>query len=584
MTPTKVTTMLDLRPLMRCLPVCELEASALGFVTGWHEPNATTKYTQPNICWMEPPAGVRRPYVDPINATTILLRHQGLERDNARALAHSHYAALRPTLQVIERVRYLDEFEPDSPEHIPGDRWLDHLQTQACVADDVILFLRKTLHACAELTAFEHPDFQGRRLTLSELPEQPPATSLIQFQPGCPWGAEDGDMAGIANGASTADWLKWRADQHPIATAIEARWGQAPMYLADMDDPLDDDLFHRFLVLHWCCTCKPDAFYVQFLLEASGASTLNELKTALLDPENYAVPFALDDAHREMYPRAGRFKFTTASQKTPYVTIAFEDATCWPLVQDLLRQQVDADVLLIDANAHIAYAQIDPFHRYARYVVQQLDWHDELDTPVETLARTDVLHVIDGPNGKAGQPDVSDALVQLVGLAHVLGVETHFHLNQRGRLSNFMDLPRFQTASQQAQAWLQAQSAHLPDMDEIHVWCDFAASGLWDKRGRMLGYDIKTLPWDLIRRLSAWQWDYDFTFDPPKNMGSDAWWAKNAAQARALAREVQQAVGPQVRVMVDAEGGPIWIGDVPLEPRSENASSSIDTPHTEGKN
>lgn len=58
---------------------------------------------------------------------------------------------------------------------------------------------------------------------------------------------------------------------------------------------------------------------------------------------------------------------------------------------------------------------IDPFHRYARYVVQQLGWHDALDTPVETLARTDVLHVIDGPNGKSGQPDVSDALAQLVG-------------------------------------------------------------------------------------------------------------------------------------------------------------------------
>lgn len=41
------------------------------------------------------------------------------------------------------------------------------------------------------------------------------------------------------------------------------------------------------------------------------------------------------------------------------------------------------------------------------------------------------------------------------------------------------------------------------------------------------------------------------------------WWAKNAAQARALAREVQQAVDPQVRVMVDAEDGPVWVGEVP---------------------
>ncbi|PVE42932.1 hypothetical protein [Limnohabitans planktonicus] len=580
MTPTKV---IDLFPLMRCLPMCDLEASILGFVSGWHEPNATTKYTQPNICWMEPPAGVRRPHVDPVKATTILLRHQGKERDKALALAQAHYAALRPALQVIERIRYLDEFEPDSPEHIPGDRWLDHLQAQDCVSDDVIRFLRKTLDACTELTAYEHPDFPGRRLSLSELPEQPPATSLIQFQPGCPWGADYCDLEEITEGAATANWLKWRADQQPIAAAIEARWGQAPMYLADMDDPLDDDLFHRFLVLHWCCTCKPDALYVQFLLEASGAPSLIGLKAALLDPENYAHPFTLDGTHRQMSPRAGRFRFTPSDQKTPYVTIAFEDASCWPLVQDLLRQQVDADVLLIDVDKLLQYEQLKPFERYARNLVQHLGWRECLDTPVETLARTDELHVLAATHDQRESLGVSEGLTLLLALAHIFQTETVFHTS-RGILMNFTDLPSFKSASKKAEQMLLEVEAHLPLMDEIHVWCDFYASGLWDKRGAMLSYDIETLPWDLIRRLSAWQWEHDCTIDPPQHMGSDAWWDNNFAQSCAIAREVQDAVGPQVQVMVHGVGGPVWIGDVPLQPRPEDTSSPIGKANSEGEN
>lgn len=75
--------------------------------------------------------------------------------------------------------------------------------------------------------------------------------------------------------------------------------------------------------------------------------------------------------------------------KTPYVTIAFEDARCWPLVQDLLRQPMGSDVLLIDVNKLLQYEQLKPFDRYARHLVQHLGWRECLDMPLETLARTD---------------------------------------------------------------------------------------------------------------------------------------------------------------------------------------------------
>nr|WP_315229961.1 hypothetical protein [uncultured Limnohabitans sp.] len=272
-----------------------------------------------------------------------------------------------------------------------------------------------------------------------------------------------------------------------------------------------------------------------------------------------------------------------ANRKTPYVTIAFEDASCWPLVQDLLQQQVDADVLLIDVNKLLQYEQLKPFERYARHLVQHLGWRECLDTPVETLARTDVLHVLVAPNDNNASFGASEGLSLLLAFAQIFQTETVVQTS-RGVLMNFTDLPSFKSASVKAEQLLVEVKAHLPLMDEIHVWCDFYASGLWDKRGAMLGYDIKTLPWDLIRRLSAWQWDHDFTIDPPEHMGSDAWWDKHTTQGCALAREVQNAVGPQVRVMVHEVGGPLWIGDVPLEPRSEDTSSSIEKANSEGEN
>lgn len=269
--------------------------------------------------------------------------------------------------------------------------------------------------------------------------------------------------------------------------------------------------------------------------------------------------------------------------KTPYVTIAFEDARCWPLVQDLLRQQMGSDVLLIDVNKLLQYEQLKPFDRYARHLVQHLGWRECLDMPLETLARTDVLHVLTASNDHRENLGVSEGLSILLGFAHIFQTKTVFHTSQ-GILENLTALPNFKTVSAKAEQMLLEVEAHLPLMDEIHVWCDFYASGLWDKRGAMLGYDIKTLPWDLIRRLSAWQWDHDFTFGPPEHMGSDDWWDKHRTEAHELARDVQDAVGPQVRVMVHEADGPVWIGDLPLEPKSEDTTSPIDKSHAEGKN
>lgn len=53
----------------------------------------------------------------------------------------------------------------------------------------------------------------------------------------------------------------------PIAQELETALGKAVYYFKEIGDDLDDNNVHRFLVLHWCCTYKPESAFVRFLLK-----------------------------------------------------------------------------------------------------------------------------------------------------------------------------------------------------------------------------------------------------------------------------------------------------------------------------
>ncbi len=50
--------------------------------------------------------------------------------------------------------------------------------------------------------------------------------------------------------------------------------------------------------------------------------------------------------------------------------------------------------------------------------------------------------------------------------------------------------------------------------------------GLWNEKGQMLAYDLLGLPSSLVRRIAAWQHDFDETENPPAT-GDDAWWERH---------------------------------------------------------
>lgn len=60
----------------------------------------------------------------------------------------------------------------------------------------------------------------------------------------------------------------------------------------------------------WCCTYKPDAPFVRSMLFASGASGIEALKAALIDPENYSQPFVMNRAYLRLEAQSCRFRYS----------------------------------------------------------------------------------------------------------------------------------------------------------------------------------------------------------------------------------------------------------------------------------
>lgn len=84
-------------------------------------------------------------------------------------------------------------------------------------------------------------------------------------------------------------------------------------------------------------------------------------------------------------------------------------------------------------------------------------------------------------------------------------------------------------------------------LKEIRLGNDFGSGGLWDENGGMLGYDLLDVPFSLVRRIAAWQRDYDDSVTPPDDC-SEEWWRRHAQEALEIAKGLQAALGLQTAV------------------------------------
>ena len=297
--------MIDMDALLRGLPVSGLEPQPVARLDGLVQPpeeyEETTPFTQwPSVLWLlEPPAGRHVPYLDPRHALYALLRAGGAAHSDACAQALNAAAILRQEAAAAPWFTSFDRWNADSPECLPAPdflHWLRHSeQGRALRLLPASLDMLEDASEAALDTVFTSEEYPGQHFTLKTLPELPLPKSMIEFAPYPFWVEE--------NYIENAD--AWLNSKHPFFRWREDRLDDGDWFWnildthaydgAELDNEFYDDCAHRFLVLHWCCTERPQSAFIKYLVKISGAGNVEELKAALIEPDNYRQhPFEIN--------------------------------------------------------------------------------------------------------------------------------------------------------------------------------------------------------------------------------------------------------------------------------------------------
>lgn len=559
----------DIQALMRALPVSGLEPQCLGYLGGLIDVPKDQSWREV-IDLLEPPAGQRVPYIQPAKAIEKLLRRQGASPDDAQARSLETVARMRGDVADDHWVNFYDDLQPETPEclpvsdfvawirkecdrstqlsatvpnceHEPNGRASEHL----LVPLEILDFFEKAAEVGTSTPTFRGPDNWHKPWSLESLPALPPPKAMIEFVPGAPWADRDNwdDWNAPSN-----PFIIWREAIRPVAQELENALGEPVYYFADLDDELDDDDVHRFLVLHWCCTWRPESAYVSYLVKVSGARNVEALKAALIDPINYSQPFKMNNAFVGLETMNCRIDYLPQDRERT-ATVLFFTPQARDVAQALLPQKIGARVFIVAPKELITYEWITHATRYCRDWTVRYVNDRKVDDPIEILSVTDELCVIaDGITPKFGfDLKLSESAEDLLWLALTNKVEAKLYFIEGSQLSNPETSLAKRGVPERVAARQTKRAQYMRQLKEIRLDNDFCSSGLWSAEGNMLGYDLLDLPFHLVRRIASWQRDYDDTIDPPY-IGDDAWWDRHKQEALAIARVLQQTLGPAVEV------------------------------------
>jgi hypothetical protein len=184
----------------------------------------------------------------------------------------------------------------DIPESISVPRFVALLKSRLLVSQSLIDFIEHACDVTCATKVFHGRDYDKDVRRLDELPDMPLPKEMIEFFVGtrsdiawaiAPTGPVDGQLPPAL--------LAWRESMMPVAKQLEQILGEEVFYFQDLDDELDDDWCHRFFVLHCWCSLLPESDFVQYLLEVTGLSDAESLKSALLAPESFKLhPFKFE--------------------------------------------------------------------------------------------------------------------------------------------------------------------------------------------------------------------------------------------------------------------------------------------------
>ena len=545
--------MVDVSSLLRVMPLSGLEPQWIGRV--WLTPEGSQAEREAmSLDFLEPPAGQHQPYVDPLTAMTVLFRFQGLAELEARRQAVSEFTRLQPGLSGAEAVIFFTSKVSNSFTAIPASRLLAHLREQQALSADLAEFLRRAVYALTWTPLCHDPEQHASPWSLAEQPDIPPPKALREFFPRPPLD-EDGYLEDYA-----ADFEAWRkairSDAFRLAQVLVE-----PVYVfVDHGSALADEHCHRWLALHWWCTHSPTSIYIRFLVKVSGAADVEELKSALLDPASYALPFRINlptPQGLEAQPVELVFEPDTPAKA---IGVVFSTREARPCAQSLLLRQFAQDVVLWAPFALLtqdwcAMAMANCRRRRYQNLVGA-----HADLPLDFLARIDELYVVAENAGTyPGQRlTTAETIEDLLWLSLEFQLPTQFLGYQHCArtlntcyFSGHLAPSRMRLAREKRKAFTQS-------LTEIRMAGEYAANGLWGP-GAHLGFDRLDLPHPLMRRIMAWQQDWE---DIPED-DNELRWEANQREETAIARELQRVLGPGTKVMVSREETWCWIEALP---------------------
>jgi hypothetical protein len=555
--------MVNISALMKALPVSGLEPQELATLTGFLDLPEHQRW-HGHITLLEPPAGHRVPYINPVAALIILLRHQGMAADEAPAHARALVKELRADMPDVPTARFLDDLKPDSPECLPAATFVEALKREWLISEAVAEFLEKSIVVAASVPMFRGPDNWTSPWSLLDLPEWPPSKAMIEFTPGAPW-------IDIDRWGTKEDWpsdenpfIQWRKAISPIAQALGQALGESVYHFADLDDELDDDAVHRFLVLHWCCSYKPEAAFVKHLVTSSGARDVDELKAALIDPASYTHPFKMNGAFIGLEALPSRISYLPpGSRKT--VAMVFSSRDARPVAQAILAAQIGAD-------AHVVAPQdLAPADWIRQAAIDCPRWRTDymqgqcVDQPIETLALIDELFAITGDTATSKGLDLRlhESVEDLLWLALENGIAIKcLGIDRMGR-SNPEYFLKQCGAPERVAAKRALRTAFTRQLTELRVNSKEHCSGLWDAEGTMLTYDQLDLPFPLIRRIAAWQRDHDENISEHPYGPPGSFWIRHRREQWQITRALQAELGPSVAAMTSVDGDWTGVQDLP---------------------
>ena len=156
---------------------------------------------------------------------------------------------------------------------------------------------------------------------------------------------------------------------------------------------------------------------------------------------------------------------------------------------------------------------------------------------------------------------LSEQSEDLLWLALNNDVDVHYYSTDGMSLYNPDSCLQKRGVPERVSAQQVQRAAFTRQLKEIRLDSDFGSSGLWDDEGKMLGYDLLDLPFPLVRRIAAWQRDYDDTMNPP-DMGDEPWWEHHEQEAISIAMVLQAAVGASPVVKLYRKDGWLSVADI----------------------